>query len=450
VKHSLSDKQHIPILNVNKALGVRITPAVLPHHRTYGSVSGGSSKNLSQLSHVEQRDQSKIVKKLLQEREIHCLSLVLKLGDNPIIPSLPFSIFLRRKITDFRNIGLLFPQTSRKEMVRECFMSAQARFFVFLYLILPGSSLCAQSQFSILPSEVITLYNSAQEAVPVITALDIDPGGQLLAMGGDNHLVRLWDVDAKRSRLEFREQLDWVRGIAFSDDHTHLIIVGQDGKMELRNLQTGSLVRKIQGKDHGMQAVAFRPGGKEFAVCGFPTTVSIYNASTGRMVRTLEAHGTSNRAIRYSPDGLLLAVAGRTGMIRIWNAETGEVAYELPGDGRRVNALAFNATSTRLAVGGDGPNITLWNMGNGKRSSVLPERPGKTFSLEFCGERLLASGESDNLIRFWDLELKSPVANTIGPDGHLGTIAALVYDSKKNTLISGSFDTTVRFWPVPK
>ena len=330
-------------------------------------------------------------------------------------------------------------------------MSTQVKFCcAILLLILSGQALFAQAPTNILPADVIKLYNSARESVPVITSLDIDPSGKLMAMGGDNHLVRLWDVDSKQSHLEIREQLDWVRGIAFSDDQTHLLIVGQDGQIEIYNAKTGSLIRKIRNKDRGMQAVAFRPGGKEFAVCGFSATVSIYQVSTGQLVRTLKAHGTSNRAIRFSPDGSLLAVAGRTGIVRIWNANTGEVTYELSGDGRRVNALAFNSTGTRLAVGGDGPNITLWNMTNGKRSVTLPERTGKTYSLEFCGENLLASGESDNTIRFWNLESKSYIADTAGPNGHRGTIAALVYDSKKNMLASGSFDTTIRFWQVPK
>ena len=218
--------------------------------------------------------------------------------------------------------------------------------------------------------------------------------------------------------------------------------------MELRNLQTGNLVRKIRG-ENGMQAVAFRHGGKEFAVCGFPSTVSIYNTWTGQLVRTLRAHDTSNRAIRFSPDGSLLAVAGRAGMIRVWNAETWEVVHEFSWDGRPVNALAFNSTGTQLAVGGDGPNIILWNMKNNKRS-VLQERPGKTFSLEFCGENLLVSGESDNVIRFWNLASKTYFAHTAGPEGHRGTIAVLVYDPTKNLLISGSFDATVRSWPIPK
>ena len=365
---------------------------------------------------------------------------------------------------------------------------------IFVLFILPATSLFAQSAVSIEPIDVIAVTDSTGKAVPVITSLDIDPSGNLLAAGGDNHCVRMWDINAKNSpgmdrnnshfqfvtntktavqqtnlamsennhrirfgnenvetnHIEIREQLDWVRGIVFSDDQKHLVIVGQDGQIEIHNVQTGDLVRKITGKNRGMQAVAFRPGGQEFAVCGFSTSVPVYNVATGKIVRELKAHGTSNRAIRFSPDGTYLAVAGRTGVIRVWNADTGIVEYELSGDDRRVNALAFSSGSSRLAVGGEGPNITIWSMKNGKRVITLPERTGKTYSLEFCGENLLASGESDNTIRFWNLDTRTTTANTASPNGHSGTIATLVFDAKKNVLASGSFDTTVRFWPVPQ
>ncbi|MGL6195456.1 MAG: WD40 repeat domain-containing protein, partial [Thermoguttaceae bacterium] len=137
-------------------------------------------------------------------------------------------------------------------------------------------------------------------------------------------------------------------------------------------------------------------------------------------------------------------------IIKVWNADSGEIVHELSGDGRRVNALEFNSDGSQLAVAGEGPNITIWNMKNGKRAVTLPERTGKTFSLAFCGNDVLASGESDNAIRFWDLTTGVYYADTGGQAGHTGTIATLVYDPVKDILLSGSFDTTVRVWAVPR
>ena len=66
-------------------------------------------------------------------------------------------------------------------------------------------------------------------------------------------------------------------------------------------------------------------------------------------------------------------------------------------------------------------------------------------SLCFCGDRLLASGGSNNLIHLWDVATRQEKCCFVG---HTGSIATLVYDSKNGTLLSGSFDTTVRVWTV--
>jgi len=63
----------------------------------------------------------------------------------------------------------------------------------------------------------------------------------------------------------------------------------------------------------------------------------------------------------------------------------------------------------------------------------------------FCGENRLASGESDNAIRIWDITAKKQTATLLG---HSGTISSMRFDEKSGKLISGSFDTTIRFWTI--
>lgn len=303
---------------------------------------------------------------------------------------------------------------------------------------------------SVEPLETVYLYGQVKGRVPVVTCIDFDPSGRFLAIGGDDHFVRVWDLQTRKQTIEQKDQIEWIRGIAFSNDQKYLIALGQDAAMSLYLAANGAPVKSLQGRNRGTQSIVFRPGKKEVALCGFENEVPIYNVETGQLLRTLKASGTNNRAIRFSPDGSLLVVAGRTGFIRVWNVDSGDLVYELAGDGRRVNDLAFNADGTKLAVGGEGPNIMIWSMKNGKRLTTLPERAGKTYSLAFCGDDVLASGESDNTIRFWNLQTGTYYANTAGPKGHSGTIATLVYEQAQNILASGSFDTTVRLWPVPQ
>ncbi|MDR1962939.1 MAG: WD40 repeat domain-containing protein [Planctomycetaceae bacterium] len=296
-------------------------------------------------------------------------------------------------------------------------------------------------------AETVRLYEKIADSdrVPVITCIDLEKSGRLLAVGGDDHLVRLWDIQAKGFIRELQEHLDWVRGLAFNPDQTRLATIGQDGQIKLWEVQNGTLIRSFKG-GRGTQKILFHPNGSRFAVCGFDKNVRIYDAATGNLLNTLETHGTNNKAIAFSTDGSLLAVGGRTGVIRVWQTSDYQRLTDLKGDGRRVHALAFSPNASQLASGGDGPFIMVWKPTDGTLLQTLPERPGKTFSLIYCGQTLLASGESDNAIRIWDLSKNQNTATLLG---HTGTISTMIYEPTSNRLISGSFDTSLRFWTIP-
>ena len=312
------------------------------------------------------------------------------------------------------------------------------------FVLLLSTSVFAQTERQ--PTETVELYRKVGnlDRVPVVSSIDLDRSGILLALGGDDHQIRLWDIDKKAFGRTFQQRHeDWVRGVAFSPDRTRLATVCQSGLVQLWDVQNGTLLRSLPNAGRGAQKIVFHPDGTSLVVCGFEANVKIYDLSTGSISQTLDAPGTNCRTIAYSPDGSLLAVGGRTGIVRVWLLATDKVLADLKGDGRRINAIAFSPDGKKLAVGGDGPFITVWDPTDGALLQTLPERPGKTFSLVFCDDDTLATGESDNAIRIWNLQT---LQNTETLIGHTGTIATMVYEPTKKQLISGSFDTTLRFW----
>jgi WD40 repeat protein len=131
--------------------------------------------------------------------------------------------------------------------------------------------------------------------------------------------------------------------------------------------------------------------------------------------------------------------------VRIWQTADHKHLTDVEGDGRRVRAIAFSPDDSMLATGGDGPFVMLWNPQNGKLIHAFVERPGKTFSLAFCTNELIASGESDNMVRLWNPATKEQTATL---SGHTGTVSTMTYDSKTGKLITGGFDASLRFWQV--
>ena len=73
--------------------------------------------------------------------------------------------------------------------------------------------------------------------------------------------------------------------------------------------------------------------------------------------------------------------------------------------------------------------------------------PSQEAAVRTRGADILVAGDSLNSIRVWNREDASEIFRGYG---HTGTIAALYFDLDKGELLSGGFDTTVRFWPFLK
>ena len=297
-------------------------------------------------------------------------------------------------------------------------------------------------------TKVVRLHDEIgiNSTIPIVKCLDLEHQGQLLAFGGDDHIVRLWNVLDQKFVSQLRGHREAVRGLTFSPDASRLATVAQDGQIHFWNIQDGRLLRTLNEPLRGTRKIAFQPDGSQFAVCGFDQNVRIYDAASYRLLATLPAHDTNNETVAYSGDGSLLAVGGRTGVVRIWRTSDSKLLTDIEGDGRRVRAIAFSSDGTQLATGGEGPFIMLWNPQNGKLVRIFDERPGKTFALAFCGDVMLASGESDNMVRLWDSATGRQIATL---SGHTGTISTMTYEPKSETLVTGSFDASVRFWALP-
>jgi WD40 repeat protein len=63
----------------------------------------------------------------------------------------------------------------------------------------------------------------------------------------------------------------------------------------------------------------------------------------------------------------------------------------------------------------------------------------------YCGPGILAASSSDNVIRLWDTKSRQERGRLLG---HTGSVTTLAWYGKSGTLVSGSFDTTVRVWQV--
>jgi WD40 repeat protein len=142
-----------------------------------------------------------------------------------------------------------------------------------------------------------------------VLAVAFSPDGKLLASGGWEGVVKVWDVASGRERatLDFpalRKRLGAANPICVES-----VTFSPDG----RTLVTCVGVSMIREKPAGAGEVTF------------------WSTTNDRVVATLQGIDEMVRRVAFSPDGKLLATAGSSGSIRLWDTATYRAAGEMKG-----------------------------------------------------------------------------------------------------------------------
>ena len=329
-------------------------------------------------------------------------------------------------------------------------MTMQARWLVgaaivVLMTISGGGRACADTLWAVSMRRAIQSPADGPRQYPaVVTALDIQPHGRLIAAAGDDHVIRIWNMDDGTLVHRLVGHDDWVRAVAFSPDGTVLVSSGNDRRVLMWDVATGTFKGQLAAYDHAIGTVAFSHSGRFLVTAGFKDKLSILDVTQQSAARELHCGCSDLRAIAISEDDRHVAVAGRDGTIRIWDLTTWKLVRENKAHALRIRAIVFAQEDTQLISGGEDRVVRVWNWQTDGQSYTLPEQPAKILAMVKCGRQMVATAGSDNIIRLWDLTARSELGQLTG---HVGSVSALAYQD--GTLVSGGFDTFLRIWQIP-
>lgn len=294
-------------------------------------------------------------------------------------------------------------------------------------------------------SRTIQVPQDGRRGSSVVSAVALNTAGTEVAAAGDDHMVRIWKVGESGNIRTLRGHTDWVRGLAYSPDDRLLASGGDDRNVIVWDAATGQNLQREQLPARAVYAIAFAPQSDKIAIAGFDSKVHIRSASSGEEVRTLDGTCRDIRTVAWSADGTTLAAAGQDGKLLLWSAADGQLLHTLNADRRRIRGISFSPDSKQIASAGEGRNIRAFDVATGAELVHFDVRGGKLMSLVHCGQDLIATGGSDNIIRMWSLTEKKEIQQLVG---HAGSIDTLDFCDTTGTLVSGSYDTTLKFWEM--
>ena len=119
----------------------------------------------------------------------------------------------------------------------------------------------------------------------------------MLASGGKDETVQLWDVATGQVKATFTEHTDSAHSIMFSPDGTTLASGSWDKTVRLWDVATGQLKETLEGHTDGVNSIAFSPDGTTLA----KWKLRYHSAIVGYCHRSTQSHshGAYRPSFRY-------------------------------------------------------------------------------------------------------------------------------------------------------
>jgi len=241
-----------------------------------------------------------------------------------------------------------------------------------------------------------------------VEAVSFSSSGEILASGGDDNSIILWDTKSWKEVRRLKGHKDKVSTLTFSPNGKLLASGDSGSKVILWDAVTGTEVQRIK-VDDDVNAVAFSPDGKLLAIANNSRNVALWDFSQGSKLEKLVGHTKDVKSVAFSRDGKFIASGSNDKSLILWDITSGKMLKKFSGHSDDVNSIAFAANGKYLASGGNDKKIIIWDIASGTIKYTLAENSNSIKSLVFINNGdVLVSGEGDSKINckisFWETE----------------------------------------------
>jgi WD40 repeat protein len=234
----------------------------------------------------------------------------------------------------------------------------------------------------------------------IVSAVGISPDGKFLAVGDSKGLLRIMDTATRIELFKFDNYATAIRSLSFSENGKFLAIGLENGRVVSFEIPGFKRLKEIEVSKEPIFAISFLSASNEFVIGDDSSKMIIINAVTGSIMRSQrQSVGKEFTALSISEDGKYIVTSCGDEFIRVFDAiGLKEIqVIKLPA---RVWSLCFIGNSYQLICGCENEEIRICEIG--KNETIMSDLSSVRIPISMAvtrdGKRVAYFGQSGTVV----------------------------------------------------
>ncbi|HYF65253.1 MAG TPA: CHAT domain-containing protein, partial [Herpetosiphonaceae bacterium] len=231
------------------------------------------------------------------------------------------------------------------------------------------------------------------------------PDGRFLAAGGDNGVVRLWDLANLVELRAIRGPQAHIHALAWRPGAPHTLAVGDhEGTLNLWDVYPlPTHLAQLEGHSGAIYSLAWSPDGTTLASGAGDRFIHLSRPDDEGHIK-LQGHADWVRRLAWSADGRSLASSSGDQSVCVWDAAAHSMNTRLIGHVGWVRGLAWTADASLLISGGGDGRVRIWDPVSASQIYELGSAVGLINDLSLRPDgRVLAVGSFEGVLTLWGI-----------------------------------------------
>jgi len=261
-----------------------------------------------------------------------------------------------------------------------------------------------------------------------------------VAVGFENSAILILDAITGSQTSILSGHTDGVTALTFSSNGTSLVSGSKDKTVKLWDMQTGGIVKTFHGHTGEVSSVSISADDTTIASGSGDNTLRLWDIQKGECHQIIEDKGQVN-CVMFSPKSPQSLISVSCGIVQQWDIDGHKVGPTYSG-----HHAVFSSDGI-LFILGAGDDATVHNTNSGLAVTKLHIAKTDSDAVPcFSPDHKLVAVGAGWAIHVWDITgshphlVGSPINNSYRP--------ILLAFSSLSTLISASWDGSVKFWQI--